>query len=120
MQFLKKLFENPGKKVKTLALIVFCVLVIGSVVGTIIIGASFNWKFVYYVYSYATDYSTRVINWKLIGAVVGTPIGGLILAWASSVLPYAFGDMVEDISILRKKGSENGEKKPETKALPEL
>lgn len=98
---MKKLFENPGKKVKLLAKVLFCVLAAAAIVGFIIICCLYNWRF---IDSYWSAYSGNQseINWALIGGSFGTLIVGLISAWVSGVVLYAFGDLVENTAAIRE------------------
>lgn len=80
---MNKLFENPGQKVKTLALVIFWLILIASVVGFIIL-LTFE-------------------NATLSGIAFGVLIGGAVGAWVGAVVLYAFGQLVEDTAALRAK-----------------
>lgn len=78
------LFNNPGKKVQTLAKIIFWVIIIVFVIAAVGIAE-------------ANDVT-------VIGHIVLICIGALFgsfVGWLNSIVLYAFGSLVDDVQVLR-------------------
>ena len=73
------MYDNIGRKLKDLATGIFIIEAIGAVIGGIVL------------------VTEEYFVWGLL-----TIIFGPIVAWFSSWLLYAFGELVEDVSRLRK------------------
>ncbi|MBR5010806.1 MAG: hypothetical protein IKY06_09200 [Clostridia bacterium] len=81
------MFQNSGNKIKTLALILFVICLIATLILAI-------------TASIIRDYYGNADGfrfWQFLGILVG----GSITSFISSLFLYAFGDLVEDVSILR-------------------
>ena len=99
----KKLFGNPGKKLKTLALVIFWIILVSFVIdGVLLILAGVNWYDrdwpLYKMFGFGGyDYRALCIVSGLL-----MPFIGLLSAWLSSIILYAFGELVENTTALRK------------------
>ena len=81
------MFNNSGQKIKVLAVILFFV----SIIATLVL--SITTSIIRDGYGDADGFRF----WQFLGILVG---GGLI-SFISSLFLYAFGDLVDDVSILR-------------------
>ena len=81
------MFQNSGNKIKTLALILFVICLIATSVLAITSSIIRD--------RYGNSDGFRF--WQFLGIL----IGGSIASFISSLFLYAFGDLVEDVSILR-------------------
>lgn len=84
------MFNNPGKKVKLLARILFVLLSILPVLGGIVI--------------MMIDTSTFGIDLGGLQVIIGllVIIFGIIFAWLSSILLYTLGAMADDLEIIHR------------------
>ena len=82
------MFENPGKKLKSFASILFCISAIGCVIGGI---------------SVINSGSTRYGN-PLVGIGLVLIVGGVIVSYVMSLFIYGFGELIENS---KGKNSEN-------------
>ncbi|MBP5289729.1 MAG: hypothetical protein J6Z79_07665 [Clostridia bacterium] len=93
---MRTLFSNPGKKLKTLALVIFWIVLAFSVIeGIGLIYMGVNW------YETFHDITAWTYKTPLIIAGILTPIVGILIAWLSSIFLYAFGQLSEDTAAIR-------------------
>jgi len=86
------MFNNPGKKLKFLAKIVFYVLLfLPLVIGIVLIFSGLLDG----IGGYAITFSTVLVGVLLV-------LFGILNAWLSSILLYSFGQLVEDTQKTRK------------------
>ena len=85
------MFNNPGKKLKSLAKFIFWLSIILYTLAAV--GAYLN---------EVEINSTGSTIGLIIVAVLGVLIG-LLIGWLSSILVYAFGELIEDVHSMRKK-----------------
>lgn len=79
------MYDNIGGKIKRLAKWTFIVEAIGAIIaGLVLMGR------------YGSTYTDLVCGFLLF-------VGGPIVAWVSSWLLYAFGELVEDTHAIREK-----------------
>ena len=87
------MFKRPGKKIKTLAIILFVVLCLAPVVfGIMLMAGSLGGAF--------GAFSAAGISGTLLGILV--IVFGLASAWVSTILLFAFGELTDDIHELRE------------------
>ena len=85
------MFSNPGKKLKSLAKLIFWLAIVLNVL-------LFLGIYVTMVNEAGTDGNILAF---IVFVVLGLLIGALI-GWLSSILLYAFGEVIEDIHSMRK------------------
>ena len=85
------MFNNPGKKLKSLAKFIFWLSIILYTLAAV--GAYLN--------EVEINSPGSTIG-LIIVAVLGVLIG-LLIGWLSSILVYAFGELIEDVHSMRKK-----------------
>ena len=96
------LFGNPGEKLKNLALVIFWFILVSSVIeGICLIFVGINWYEVFH------DIRAYEYEKPLIIAGLFTPFVGALVAWLSSIALYAFGQLVEDTSVIRENTQSN-------------
>lgn len=81
------MFENIGKKIKILALVVFWLGVIASVAGGIII-----W----------VDWFNMDGWWAGFGIFLLCAVGGTLVSYMSVILLYAFGEAVDKLTAIER------------------
>ena len=81
------MFENPGRKIKTLATILFVLEVMGSFACAVLFGKAPN-------YRGFMEYNALYIILIL--------VGGIIISFISSLFLYTFGDIAENIQSIAK------------------
>lgn len=81
------MFQNSGNKIKTFAIVLFVICLITTLILAITL------SIVRDRYGYTDGFRF----WQFLGI----SIGGSIVSFISSLFLYAFGDLVEDVSILR-------------------
>ena len=74
------MFENPGKKLKSFASILFCISAIGCVIGGV---------------SVINSGSTRYGN-PLVGIGLVLIVGGVIVSYVMSLFIYGFGELISN------------------------
>ena len=81
------MFNQPGKKIQKLAIVVFVILLIFDLLFAFGISSFFD--------------SRAGISW--IGTVIGFIIIviGAIISWVSVIILYSFGCLVEDVEYIR-------------------
>jgi len=84
------MFNNPGKKIKTLAKVMFWLILIACVISAVAIGAS-----PYYV------------DEEVILAIAGIVVGGFLVAYLSGLWISAFGELVENSTKLARHAEES-------------
>ena len=84
------MFNNPGKSLKTLAKVIF-VLIITAVLMFIVLASSY--------------FTSQFDNYRIASTVFGIVVAGigLIVAWLNSIFIYALGSMVEDIKDIKER-----------------
>lgn len=94
-------FDNIGGKLKIWARICFAVLVVCSIIGAIVL-----WCHTESVYQgqYAYPRYKDVHPWVAQG--FGVLIGGVLTAWISSAMLYAYGEFVENSATLVSQNSQ--------------
>ena len=90
------LYTNIGGKIKTLAQIVCCLGIIGSVV--------------YGIYFYNAYYSVRGVGLVII-------FGGSLLSWVSSFFAYGFGELIEKATVIAEAVSKDDVNKDAAEAV---
>lgn len=96
------MFSDPGKKLKKLALIIFWVVLVSSAIeGIALIYMGVNWFKLFRDFSYRDP---------LIIAGLLTPLLGVLTAWLSTIVLYAFGQLTEDTAAIREAVEKEKEK----------
>lgn len=80
---MNNLFQNPGKKIKSLSIILFCINCILSLFGAFVLGRV----------SSVSHYGNGVIVLITFLLVL---IGGLLVAFVLSLFLYGFGELIEN------------------------
>ena len=80
---MNNLFQNPGKKIKSLSIILFCINCILSLIGAFVLGRV----------SSVSHYGNGVIVLITFLLVL---IGGLLVAFVLSLFLYGFGELIEN------------------------
>ncbi len=94
---MNKLFENPGATIKSFAKCAFCVLIVATVILAFVNGIE-----TYEVYDrYAGDYDTKIEFHFM--AFIYTILAGFSAALVEMVFVYAYGELVENSTYIRKK-----------------
>lgn len=78
------MFKNPGKGLKTLAKVIFAVIIIVFIIAAMILIA--NTK--------DSSASATILGIVLVAV-------GVITAWVSSISIYAFGELVENVNDIK-------------------
>jgi len=85
------LFDNPGKKIKTIAIVCFVVIVVASVICAVSFGISK--RFIPDYSNYSHSYYKRTLHPKVFFPIL---IGGSFAAYVSSLFLYGFGELIEN------------------------
>lgn len=83
------MFENPGRRIKRIATIVFTIISIACIVGAFFISLCFK----------DSEYSLLVFCVAM--------LAGPFLAYLQALLLYAFGELVENSTKLAEKNEES-------------
>ena len=86
------MFNNPGKKLKSLAKVIFWLSIIIYTLAAV--GAYLNEVEINSASGSTIGLIIVAVLWVLIGLLIG---------WLSSILVYAFGELIEDVHSMRKK-----------------
>ena len=92
-----KLFANIGKKIKTLAKVLFGIGTIASVIGGIIYFIILIDDFSYIIHYDRWD----ILLIDILGSV-GIPCVGTLVSWLAVLVLYAFGELVEKTTVIAK------------------
>jgi len=90
------MYNNIGKKIKTLAIVFAIIEAAGSIIGGLVLLVE------------ALDYDEDMIPVALLLLIVGP-----LFAWISSWMFYGFGELIEKVTIIAR-NTRNGEIKSET------
>lgn len=74
------MFNHPGKKLQSLAAVIFAIIIIGFVITGFVLGSSAG---------------------NVIVSVILMGIVGLLIGWLSSIAMYAFGTLVNDVEEIK-------------------
>lgn len=87
MEFVEKLFDAPGSKLRMLAKIAFWVIAVIGIIGALAVLVSI----------------TKTSNF-FFGLIVGVLYAALmvLVAWLSTLSMYALGTLIDDVSAIRK------------------
>ena len=99
------MYENIGKKIKTLATVISVILIIGSVIGGIAV-----------LVECEGDGDGAVIGWLVM-------LLGPLFAWLSGFMLYGFGELVDktcDIERILRTGAAGAKPEENVDSLPEI
>lgn len=99
MEIIKQLFDNAGKKIKILAIVLFGLTAISCIVLAFVFGWS-NARGVASVVDSVYGGGKSTITEFHAEIFFPLLIGGPLLAWISSLFIYGFGEIIEKLSIL--------------------
>ncbi len=91
---MKSLYENPGQKIKTVAKILFWVLVAASIFLAYQLGCAHQYRYILGYY--------RKFRAALFFPIL---IGGPLVSYAVSLLLYGYGELVENSKNVQKENS---------------
>jgi len=80
------IFENPGKKIKTISIIVFCLVTVLCVILAFVLGMK------YYPYYYGKNNHIEFNAPLFFGLLIGAPL----TLYISTLFLVGFGDLVEN------------------------
>ncbi len=83
------MFNNPGKKVKGIAIVLFVILLVAYVLAGI----------------YFITYGWRQFGDRTLGIIAGVAsiALGFLFSWISAIFLYAWGNMVDDIQTIKER-----------------
>lgn len=84
------MFNNPGNKLKVLAIVLTVILMLGSIIGGILI--------------ISNEGRDSWMGWPVL-------LGGTLFAWVSGLMMYGFGELIENSAwiVARLYGDEQNE-----------
>ena len=84
------MFHNPGKRIKTIALVVFCLSVVGAIAS------------VFMLYGYLGFTYPEMDGGLKLAVIIAVCIICLFAAWINLIFIFAYGSLVDDVNTLKK------------------